>query len=286
VNFQKRVARLESQARSLNQAHSIDLGKYATDKIAFATELLGLELDDWQTRVLASDSPRTLLNVSRQGGKSTISAVLGLHECIYVPDSLTVILSPSQRQSSELFRKVTSLKDRLPFTLDLVEDNKLSMTVNGGGRIVSLPSSESTVRGFSAVTLLIEDEASRVPDSLYLAVRPFLATTQGRLILMSTPFGRRGHFFEAWEHESVWQKIKITAHDIPRIPKEFLAEERSSMPLAWFQQEYECIFGENEDSVFGYDDVMNALSDDVEPFFTTDDFHTVDDNLSPFEELA
>jgi hypothetical protein len=263
-----KLASLEQQLRQLTS--QTDTGdKYAKDPVLFATELLGLKLDTWQQQVLSSPSKRLLLNVTRQGGKSTISAVLGLHEAIYKPNSLTVILSPSQRQSSELFRKVTGMRERLPFALDLVEDNRLSMAVRGGGRVVSLPSSESTVRGYSAVSLLIEDEASRVEDNLYMAVRPMLATTSGRLILMSTPYGKRGHFFEAWEHEAVWQKVKVTAHQIPRISKEFLAEEKASMPLMWFEQEYECVFGETEDSVFRYEDVMGALDKEVKPLFTS-----------------
>jgi hypothetical protein len=255
-------------------------------KLEFATEYLGLTLDPWQARVLQSNSLRTLLNISRQGGKSTVSAILGLYESIYEADSLTVILSPSQRQSSELFRKITKFRERLPFSLDLVEDNRLSMTVRGGGRVVSLPSSESTVRGYSGVTLLIADEAARIPDELYLACRPMLSTKNGALMLMSTPFGKRGFFWQAWSGESVWVKEEIPASMIPRISAEFLAEEKQSMPLNWYVQEYCCQFTESVDSVFGHDDVMNALDDTLEPFFTTDDFHTVDDNLSPFEELA
>jgi Terminase large subunit, T4likevirus-type, N-terminal len=260
--------------------------RWADDKVAFAREALGLVLDDWQTRVLQSPSPRKLLNITRQGGKSTISAVLGLHESIYKPDSLTVILSPSQRQSGELFRKVTRFRERLPFVPELTEDNRLSMTVRGGGRVISLPSSESTVRGFSAVTLLIADEAARIPDDLYLACRPMLATKNGTLILMSTPFGKRGFFWQAWEAEAIWHKEEVTAAMIPRITPEFLAEEESLMPLNWYLQEYFCQFTESTDSVFRYEDVMNALDDDLEPFFGASGNDTLLDDLQPFEELA
>jgi hypothetical protein len=258
--------------------------RWAGDKVAFAREALGLVLDEWQARVLQSPSPRKLLNISRQGGKSTISAVLGLHESIYIPDSLTVILSPSQRQSGELFRKVTRFRERLPFTLDLIEDNRLSMTVRGGGRVISLPSSEATVRGFSGVTLLIGDEAARIPNNLYLATRPMLATSNGTLILMSTPFGKRGFFWKAWDSETMWHKEEVTAAMIPRITPEFLAEEESLMPKNWFLQEYFCQFLESTDSVFGYDDVMNALDDNLEPFFAVENY-IVEDDLEPFEEL-
>jgi hypothetical protein len=56
-------------------------------------------------------------------------------------------------------------------------DNEMSSQFPNGSRIVGLPGSEGTIRGFSAVSLLLVDEASRVPDELYLAVRPMLAVS-------------------------------------------------------------------------------------------------------------
>jgi len=85
---------------------------------------------------------------------------------------------------------------------------------------------------------------------------------------MSTPWGKRSHFFEAWENGgAVWERIKVTAYDCPRISREFLEEERASMPANWFAAEYLGEFTETEDNVFSYADVMGAMSDDVEPLF-------------------
>ncbi len=241
--------------------------RYALDPVAFAGELLRLELDPWQRQVIASTGKRDLLNCSRQAGKSTTAAVLGLHEALYRPGSLTILVSPSQRQSSELFRKVTELRELLPTQPELSEDNKLSMSVKGGGRVLSLPGSEATIRGFSGATLIVEDEASRVDDALYFSIRPMLAVKQGRLILMSTPFGKRGHFWNEWDTGTTWQRVEVPATAVPRISQEFLEEERSSMGDWWFSQEYLCQFKESTDSVFSYDDVMRALSDDVPILF-------------------
>ncbi len=241
--------------------------RFALDPAAFALEVLNLELDDWQRAVISSTGKRDLLNCSRQAGKSTTAAVLGLHEAVYRPGSLTILVSPSQRQSSELFRKVTELRELLPTQPELSEDNKLSMSVKGGGRVLSLPGSEATIRGFSGATLIIEDEASRVPDELYMAIRPMLAVRDGRLILMTTPFGKRGHFWREWDTGSSWQRVEVPATAVPRISPEFLAEERSSMGAWWYEQEYLCQFKESTDAVFSHAAVMGALSDDVQPLF-------------------
>lgn len=241
--------------------------RHALDPVTFAAEVLHLDLDLWQRQVIASTGKRDLLNCSRQAGKSTTAAVLGLHEALYRPGSLTILVSPSLRQSSELFRKVTELRELLPTGPELSEDNKLSMSIKGGGRVVSLPGSEATIRGFSGATLIVEDEASRVDDALYFSIRPMLAVKGGRLILMSTPFGRRGHFWKEWSEGLHWQRVEVPATKVPRISAEFLEEERRAMGDWWFSQEYLCEFRESTDSVFSHAAVMGALSDDVTPLF-------------------
>ena len=232
----------------------------ALDAVAFARDALGFDPDAWQTGVLRWSGTRLLMNCARQTGKSTTAGVLALHEALYGPESLVLLVSPSLRQSSELFRKVTGLLGRLDVRPKLVEDNRLSLALESGARVVSLPSSEATVRGFSGVTLLIEDESARVSDDLFHATRPMLATSGGRHVLMSTPFGTRGHFFEAWEHGGPsWTRVEVPAAACSRIPAQFLAEERASMGTWWYAQEYECRFMQA--------DIEAALSDDVVPLF-------------------
>ncbi len=154
----------------------------------------------------------------------------------------------------------------------LTESNKLSLALENGSRIVSLPGTEGTIRGFSGAALIVEDEAARVADALYYAVRPMLAVSGGRLVLMSTPFGKRGHFFEAWQDGGdEWERIEIPATRCPRIAPAFLDEERRQMGDWWFRQEYLCEFVATTDQVFAYDLVMGALSDDVAPLFPVAD---------------
>ena len=240
----------------------------ALDPVTFAREQLGFECDSWQAAVLRSPGKRLLLNCSRQSGKSTVAAILGLHTALYQPKALVLLVSPSLRQSGELFRKVTGLLGRMDVQPRLLEDNKLSLTLASGARVVSLPSSEGTIRGFSDATLIIEDEASRVDDTLYRAVRPMVAVSGGRLLLMSTPWGRRGHFFSEWENGgAVWERVRVTAAECPRISPLFLEEERQSLGPWFYRQEYECQFMDAVDSVFSYETVMAAITHDVTPLF-------------------
>ena len=245
--------------------------RHAVDPAAFAVDHLGFHPDPWQAEVLRSPARRLILNCCRQSGKSTTTAILALHRAFHVPGSLVLLISPSQRQSRELFVKVTDYRHMLDVGDEgprLAEDNRLSVRFENGSRIVALPSTESTIRGFSAVDLVIEDEAARVRDDTYLALRPMVAVSRGRLILMSTPFGKRGHFHDAWQNGgNAWGRVEITANECPRIAQDFLDEERAALGEWRWRQEYFCEFVEGEDQIFLHDTIARAISADVQPLF-------------------
>ena len=114
--------------------------------------------------------------------------------------------------------------------------------------------------------LLLVDEASRVSDDAYLAVRPMLATSDGALWLMSTPNGKSGFFYETWANGGPeWERILARATDCARIRPSFLNEERRVMGERCFGQEYLCEFEDSVSCVFGKDLVDGALTDEVEP---------------------
>jgi hypothetical protein len=228
-------------------------------------ERAGLDPDPWQRDVLRSTAPRMLLNASRQSGKSTTVALLSLHTASYCPGSLCLMLSPTLRQSGELFRKA---KDLLAASggVELDEETQLSLKMANGSRIVSLPGQEGTVRGYSAVALLAIDEAARVPDALYAAVRPMLAVSGGRLVALSTPFTKRGWWYEAWRSSEPWERYEVPATTCPRIPAAFLDEERRSMGEFYFRAEYGCEFLDSESRAFRREDVDRAFDEDVAPW--------------------
>jgi hypothetical protein len=230
----------------------------------------GITPDDWQSDLLRSDAKQMILNCSRQSGKSTISAVLGLHQAIYTHGSLVLLLSPSLRQSQELFRKIKDIYNALesPSLPQTIEESALRLELDNGSRIVALPGTEQTIRGFSNVALLICDEAATCENSLFFAIKPMLAVSGGRIILLSTPRGKRGFFFDVWsEGGDDWNRTRITARECPRISPEWLEREKEAMPDFWFRQEYLCEFCETLDSVFSFSDIQSAISDEVEPLF-------------------
>lgn len=236
----------------------------------------GIVPDEWQADLLRSQARQLLIVCSRQVGKSETTATMACHQAIYEPGAPILLLSPSLRQSGQLFRKVKHrLKTLGSDYADITSDNALSVRLANGSEIYSLPGKGSTVRAFSGVRLAIVDEAAFIADDLIPAVSPMLATSGGRLVLLSTPFGQRGVFYEqVTYHEqckregraSPWELHTVTAAECPRIPAEFLAEERRKLGVL-FDQEYNCKFLSVVTALFRPEDVARALTNDLEPLF-------------------
>ena len=167
------------------------------DIVEFTRKLLGFDPNPLQERVLRGGR-RGIVNCTRQWGKSTVAAAKAVHRAYCQPGSLVLVLSPSGRQSGEFVRKAEEFVRRLGIRVRGDGGNEISIAFPNGSRIVGLPHNETTARGFTKVSLMLIDEASRVEDKLYRAMRPALAVGNGDLWLMSTPNGKRGFFFQEW----------------------------------------------------------------------------------------
>ena len=81
------------------------------------------------------------------------------------PESLILVASPTDRQSGEFLRKAAGMVQKLGIAPCGDGDNDASLIFPNGSRIVGLPGMEDTVRVFSAVSLMLIDEAARVSDT-------------------------------------------------------------------------------------------------------------------------
>jgi hypothetical protein len=258
-------------ANALSQAAtpSLPLERLRQDP-ARLMEVAGETPDPWQAGILRSLADHILMLCARQSGKSKTAAALALREALLRPCSLVLILAPSQRQAGELFRdKLMPLYNGLgrPVAPAYPRDNALQLVLANGSRVVALPGKEDTIVGYSGVRLLVIDEAARVSDQLYRSVRPMLAVSRGLLVALSTPFGKRGWFYEEWEKGKGWERVRITADQCPRIPAEFLEKEFDALGERWYRQEYLTSFEELVDSVFRAEDIDAACAGTMPPLF-------------------
>ena len=232
--------------------------RHRTDIPAFVRERLRFPLEPAQESLLQTTGPRVILNCTRQWGKSTMAACVALHRAYNRPNSLVLIVSPTQRQSTELIKKIRELVFRLGIE---PQGGATSLCLPNRSRIEALPGIERNIRGFSSANLILIDEAARVGDELYRAVRPMLANVKGDLWLMSTPYGKQGFFFHSWSDASLhWTRVSVKASDCPRFTPEFLEEERIVQGDSWFRQEYMCEFMESETNIFTYEEIQRAFT--------------------------
>ena len=239
-----------------------------SDAVDFAWDQCHFLADRLQERVLRGTG-NGILNCSRQWGKSTVSALKALHRAVTYPEQTVLVVAPTQRQSMELLRRCRAFA---PARAEGVKASQGQIAFPNGSRILALPGTGDSIRGYSA-DLLIVDEASRVPDALYQSLVPMLAARGGQIWLLSTPNGPRGFFYQEWkDREAEWLRIEAPATECVRIPAEFLEKERKKAgrrgQMTTFEQEYLCKFTDTGSSVVFPAEVLTAaVKEEVGPLF-------------------
>ena len=221
--------------------------KAAIDPVSWWEHVTGGRqlLDSYQKHMLQYQGDQ-LIVASRQSGKSHTCSLKAVHRAIFYPNSLIILVSPTMAQSVELGMKCADAA--MIARADTTSESMTHINFRNGSRIVCLPGSESSARGYSNVALIVVDEASRCPDEVYFAVKPMLSVSRGQCICVTTPFLKRGFFYDYWTNpDNHWDKTKVTWRDIPRIDKDFIEEERRGIPEKVFKMEYECCFLDADD---------------------------------------
>jgi hypothetical protein len=235
------------------------------DAVAFARIRLCVRPDDWQCRLMRSTSDVVAL-CGRRVGKSQSAGWVAAHHVVKGEGRTALCISPTQRQSGELFRLAKAAIVKALPDISFPTDNRLSIELPNGSRLLSLPGDPGTVRSFTA-SLVTIDETQSLPDGgleLFAAVRPMLATTGGRMIVLGTPLDRSGLLFDMWEGgiAESWQKIHVPSTLCPRIPAEFLESERRLLGEAIFRREYLAEFSASETGMFDRDLLEAAVLPD------------------------
>jgi len=244
----------------------------ATSPSEFADKAFGVEPYDYQRDFLDSSSQRKAAICARQVGKSEMCAINAIYKAIQPSEANTVlIVAPTQRQSSELFRRVRDLIRRatnriVGFDPKIDRETQTQIEFEDGSRIICLPAGTdgANIRGYSA-DMVIADEAAFMPDDIFSSViLPMLATTDGTLALASTPFGRSGFLYdEAYLDESGrWDVVQVSAKESPNVPNEFVEEQRETLTDDEFKQEILGEFVESGEKYLPTDTVMPCVRDD------------------------
>lgn len=188
----------------------------------------------WQVPYLWEVRNAVILK-GRQVGASTCAAALAIRIIRSQPKKLAAIVSPSMKQSTEVKLRAKNGLEALGERL--VIDSQTTVGLDNGSRILSLPGSAKSVRGWTADLLVIDEAAFLDPDT-FLAARATVATG-GRVIVQSTPAGPFGHFYDLFNsNDPTWAQFRVSSEDVPTISPEFLAAERATLGEDEYAQEY------------------------------------------------
>ncbi len=224
---------------------------------------LGLLPDPWQQAVLRSTSRRIALLASRQIGKSTCVALLGLSTAYFNPGSLVLLTAPTARQSELIFEKVASFHSRL-LMVPAVKQLTDMLELENKSKIIALPGQDpANIRGFSNPALIVIDEASHISTGLRAVILPMLMGG-GRLVMLGTPEGKVGWFYETFKisKDPTWERIDAKPIDSPRTDQAILAEMKATLDEREFKTMYENEFVEAYDAVFSESAIEKLLERD------------------------
>lgn len=228
------------------------------DRVMSALIKRGVKLDEWQKQLYYSKSQQIVVRSGRQVGKTTTVAAKALSNALTNKNHIVLIVSRAHRQSNYLFDMVRDLVFEMGIKIPHENMTMTKIIFSNGSRVYSLPSgfSGDSIRGMTVHTLII-DEAAYVPENVYVAIEPMLATTQGQFILLSTPAGPEGFFYKAC-HNPEFEKYHVPSTKCARIPASWLEKKRKSMSLAEFKREYEGEFVELAEGMIDIDLIKNA----------------------------
>ena len=235
--------------------------------IDWAADFFQFNPDEVQRQIIEETSTRIMVLAPRQTGKSTAAAVRVLHTAVHNENATVLLASASGRQSGQILQKARQMARQMGLDLAGPPPKCEGFTLANGSTVVALPDCEATIRGFSAPSLIVIDEAAFASDALFKALEPMLTVSNGTFMLLSTPNGQTGYFYEQWHlPESPWSKIFGTLDDCPRVNQDAIEGMRKSMPKADFEQEFECKFVASSGQFISVETFRKCLRDDFEPF--------------------
>jgi len=253
---------------------------------------------DWQRDILESLTKRKCINGARQSGKSSIISSVPCHGAKYFPKSLHIILAATEDQAGEDMGKVKEFMSCDPSYPEVLRNSDSEIELSNGSRVVVVPATEKSARGYSRPKTIILDECSRIDDMVYKSgVIPMLTKNpECELIAISTPNGKRGFFHkitqnDGWERYEVrspwdvtddgWGLVAAVDEAVYRAtmasrgikayysPQHTSYEEQifnlGEMCRDMYKQEYCCEFVEPNEQAFSYDEIERMFKHTIEP---------------------
>lgn len=218
----------------------MDIRTALTDNHLFANQFKGESWDNWKALIYTfyglklTKSERKLSNaltnrsgtspafaelwlvVGRRGGKSNISALLAIYEAYFVDHSeklaagevaTVFVIAANMKQARSVMRYIKGLIDSTPMLKAMVlKSSADTIELSNNTVIEIMAASFKSIRGYTVSCAILDEVAfwsdgGANPDKEIInAIRPSLATLNGKLICLSSPYARKGVLWTAYKN--------------------------------------------------------------------------------------
>jgi phage FluMu gp28-like protein len=230
-------------------------------------------LRPYQRKLLQDDSNRIIILKSRRIGYSEAVCVLCILLAIETAYHDVYLCSTSYTNAKELLRRISIWIDvfkMLGVDLGIKSRNVTGIEFNNGSRIIPMPALK--VRSRTGTIILDEFPIYKADREVWKAASPVGETSSRfRLILVGTPFGASGAFYDVWaDPQGIYQDWKRYKVDIYQAAEEGFpvdpAEMRKRYPEDVWLQEFCCEFLSDINQYFSHDLIRRCgySQDDVD----------------------
>jgi len=256
-----------ADSQALSELTDGDIDLLRSKPSQFVEVVLDQSAFPYQKEVLDTESDRIAFVSGRQVGKSVTASWYALHFVLTNPGTTVLITAPTQRQSGELFDKIKREINgsNIPGDLWGIErETRTIMEFTNDSRVICLPAGEdgSNIRGYTA-DLIVVDEAAFIPDEVFFqALLPMMATTDGTMLLLSTPFGSSGFLYDAFHNDLEEQYFtkRVATYRNPTVSDEYISNQQRQLSSIDFKQEILGQFVESASSFFTAEVIDQAMS--------------------------
>lgn len=231
-----------------------------SNPVEFAKYFLNITPFDYQIPFLLCNSKRQIFKGGRKIGKTTMTAIKALFKAITEPEQMILIIAPTLEQAKISFDMIKNFIISNDFLASQVERMTLTMVFFKNKSQIFVRACGRTgfqARGYNA-DLWIVDEEAFIPDAVYNAIKPNIAARRGSIIEISTPFGKRGVFYQNY-YSDEYVQFSAKTSECPLVEKSFLESEKKRMSEVEYLQEYEGEFVEEVDVFFPRDLILSCL---------------------------
>jgi hypothetical protein len=211
--------------------------RYRKNAPLFVREVVGVEPDPWQDEFLqaVSNGERKISVRSGHGvGKSTAASWSMIWFILTRGPAKVVVTAPTSSQLydalfAELKRWVKELPnawgDRLEVKTDRIEMRAAPQESFISARTSRAEQPEALQGVHADYVMLVADEASGIPESVFEAAAGSMSGHNAVTILLGNPTKSSGFFFDTHHRlKDEWWTRRVSCHDSKRVSKEYIAD--------------------------------------------------------------